>query len=63
MLVIEYLRMWMLLLCGVQAVTVLHFLWLDLCRHTDLAFGGFDIDPTPMDGIVDLSRQHGISAP
>lgn len=62
MLIVEYVRMWMLLLCAVQSVTVLQFLWLESRGHWDSRQGAFEVDQAHADAIVDLSHQHAIMA-
>jgi hypothetical protein len=62
MLIVEYVRIWMFLLCVVQGVTVLQFLWLEPCRHSNTQFGAVEADLTLVEGIVDLSQQRAITA-
>jgi hypothetical protein len=62
MLIVEYVRMWMLLLCVVQSATVLQFLWLESCSQSDSRFGSFEVDQARADAIVDLSHQHAMMA-
>lgn len=62
MLIVDYIRAWMFLLCVVQGVTVLQFLWLEACHHSNTEFGAVEADSTLVEGIVDLSHQHAIAA-
>jgi hypothetical protein len=56
MLAVDYLRVWMLVLCGVHGFPVLRFFWSDLCNDS-VAVGSLQIEPESFEGIVDLSSR------